>query len=197
MKLPIKPYHALVDLCQLPEIKENAREVNEMLGFICAIAASPETLDLPDWLPDLWAQGLPSFSNAALASDFAAATLQFYEYCLVNYHQSMPLSLPLVSWLDEYLQITDEGIAFASGYLAGFRRTEQFWKEINLISGSESEQLLHTTTLLLSKMATINSTDLQMQALFIQLPNMDEIINSLPLLLSAFGHAAAQINVND
>ena len=192
-----KAYQALVELGQIPEIKDNAREINEMLGFISVIAATPEPLDLQDWFPLLWAQGLaPSFSNETLASDFAAATLQFYEDCLVNYQQSTPLSLPAELWLNEYQQVTEQGIAFASGYLAGFHSTEDIWQSLNLIPGSEPEQLLQTTMLLLSKMATPNSNDPQMQALFVQLPGMDEIISSLPSLLSALGHFSVLVADN-
>ena len=197
MKTKIHAYQALTELWQTPEIKNNAREINEMLGFISVIAASPEPLELQDWFPYLWAQGLsPTFSNEALAQAFAAAVLQYYESCIVNYQQATPLGLPAMQWLDEYQEVTDQGIAFASGYLAGFHSIEHCWQRLNLAAGSASEQLLQTTMLLLSKMATPNTSDPQMQALFVQLPDMPEIIHSLPSLLSALGNASLLVNDN-
>ena len=197
MNRSIKAYQALVTLCQNPEIKDNAREVNEMLGFISAIAASPEPLDLQQWFPYLWTQGEPLFSHEALAVDFAGAALQFYEACLVNYQQAKPLLLATELWLDEYQEVTEQGIAFASGYLSGFHNTEESWQTLNLTPGSEPEQLLQTSMLLLSKMATPNSNDPQMQALFVQLPGMQEIVSSLPLLLSALGHFSIVVDDNE
>lgn len=195
MNRSIKPYQALVELCQNPEIKNNTREVNEMLGFICVMAASPEPLELQDWFPYLWKQeSEPSFSSETLAVDFGSAVLQFYENCLLNYQQVKPLILPGECWLNEYQQVTEQGIAFASGYLSGFHLTEESWQTLNLAPGSEPEQLLQTSMLLLSKMATPDSNDPQMQALFVQLPGMQEIISSLPSLLSALGHFSTVVD---
>lgn len=197
MDMQIKTYQALAELWQTPEIKNNAREINEMLGFISVIAASPEPLELQDWFPYLWSQGLsPSFSNEELAQAFAAAVLQFYQSCIENYQQATPLVLPTEDWLNEYQEVTDQGIAFASGYLAGFHSIEDNWQRLNLAAGSAPEQLLQTTMLLLSKMATPNTTDPQMQALFVQLPDMPEIINSLSSLLSALGNTSLLVNDN-
>ena len=198
MNRSIKPYQALVALCQNPEIKNSAREVNEMLGVICAMAASPEPLELQEWFPYLWKQeSEPSFSSETLAVDFAQAVLQFYENCLLNYQQAKPLLLPTELWLNEYGEVSEQGIAFASGYLSGFHNSEESWQTLNLVPGSEPEQLLQTSMLLLSKMATPNSNDPQMQALFVQLPGMPEIVSSLSQLLGALGHFSAVADNNE
>lgn len=184
----MKPYQAIFELGRLSEIKNDAREINEMLGFLCIIAASPEPLDMQDWFPYLWKQGkAPSFNSETLAVDFASAVLHFYENCLLNYQQSKPLILPIELWLNAQQEITEQGIAFACGFLAGFQHSEANWQNLNLLPGSESGQLLQTTILLLSKMAMPNSDEPQMQALFAQLPDMQEIVTALPQLLSALG----------
>jgi len=183
----------LTELCRHPELRDNAREVNELSGFICAMAASPEPLELQEWFPCLWKQGCePSFSSATLAEDFARTVLQFYSECIDHYRSSEPLRLPCKLWLDEYQEVTAQGIAFASGYLAGFYNIEALWQELDLAHGSQPEQLLQTTMLLLSKMAAAHSQDPQMQELHTQLPEMQEIVSSLPSLLSALGHFALQ-----
>jgi len=196
MTTPIEPYQALLELHLIPEINEQARPFGEMAGFICAISASPETLDLADWFPLLMMQQAPSFSSEKIASDFAAAVLQFYDHCLVNFQQSVPLSLPLELWLTAENEITAQGIAFASGYLSGFHRMESAWQGLNLSPESESGQLLQTTVLLLSKMAAGKNQDPQMLELFMQLPAMAEIVSALPALLSALGHCAVAVSNN-
>ena len=198
MNRAIKPYQALVELSQNPEIKNSAREVNEILGFICVMAASPEPLELQEWFSYLWLPGEdPSFSSETLAVDFAQAVLQFYDNCVLNYQQAKPLILPEECWLNDDQQVTEQGIAFASGYLSGFHHSEESWQKLNLIAGSEPEQLLQTSMLLLSKMANPDSHDPQMQALFVQLPGMQEIVRSLPQLLSVLGHFSVVADNNE
>lgn len=198
MNTPMKPYQALFDLCRNPEIENDVREVNEILGFICVIAASPESRELQDWFPFLWTHGQdPSFSSERLAVDFASAVLQFYKSCVLNYQQLKPLILPTELWLNEQQEETAQGMAFASGYLAGFHHIEADWQTEQLAPGSEGGQLLQTTILLLSKMAAAESHEPQMQELFEQLPGLPEIVSSLPSLLTALGNYSAQVDIND
>jgi yecA family protein len=192
MNKQTNPYQALVALCEIAEIKKNALDVDQMLGFICAISAAPTQLDLQDWLPCLWAEGqTPSFSNEQLAVEFATAGMQFYDACLTGYQQSIALRLPTQRWINEWLEITEQGSRFALGYLSGFQRVEP-----NIVMPEEGqlEQLLQTTTLLLSKMANPSNDDPQMLTLFNQLPEMNEIVSSLPLLLGTLGHFSLQAN---
>ena len=186
----LSPEQLLIEIYQHPEIQKNVREINEIQGFICALAALPEALELQDWFPCLWRPGRePLFSSEALAIDFASAVLPVYEHFLLSYQQRESLSVSSQLWLDEDCQLTKQGSAFASGYLSGFQYFEQRWQNLNLSDGSEVQQLLQTTLLLLTKMATPNSDDPQMQALFMDLPEMQEIVSALPQLLAALGHS--------
>lgn len=189
------PYQALVALCEIAEIKKNAKDADQILGFICAISAAPMQLELQDWLPGLWAEGqTPSFSNEQLAVEFSTAGMQFYDACLSSYQQSIALKLPTPGWINESLEITEQGRSFASGYLSGFQSIEEIWQNIEMAKEGTLEQLLQTSTLLLTKMANPGNDDPQMLAVFDQLPEMDEIVSSLPLLLSTLGHFSLQVN---
>ena len=187
------PYQALVELCEIPEIKNNAKDADQMLGVICAMCSAPAQLDVQDWLPHLWPEGQsPSFSNEQLAIDFAAASMQFYDACSLHYQQATPLVLPTSQWLNESLEISANGRHFAVGYLSGFQHVEATWQNIVIQPESSLEQILQTTTLLLSKIASPAGDDPQLLSLFNQLPEMDEIVSSLPLLLSTLGHLLTQ-----
>lgn len=191
-------YQALIELCEIPEIKNNAKDSHQILGFICAISSTPVQLDVQDWLPGLWKDGqAPSFSNERLAIEFASASMQFYDACLSSYQQSTALILPTQQWLNESLQITEQGRSFAFGYLSGFQSVEEIWQNILLDPEGAFEQVVQTTTLLLSKMASPAGDDPKMLAVFNQLPEMNEIISSLPLLLSTLGHFSVQENNYD
>ncbi|MFT6925070.1 MAG: yecA family protein [Psychromonas sp.] len=189
------PYQPLLALCEIAEIKKSALDADQMLGFICAISASPVQLELQDWLPGLWAEGqTPSFSNEQLAVEFATAAMQFYDACFTGYQQSAALVLPTQDWINESLQITAQGRHFACGYLSGFQHVEEIWQTIGMTEEGTLAQLLQTTTLLLSKMADNGDDQAQMLAVYNQLPEMDEIVSSLPLLLSTLGHFSLQVN---
>ncbi|PKH03161.1 YecA family protein [Psychromonas sp. MB-3u-54] len=195
MNKQTSPYQALVAICEVPEIKKNALDVDQMLGVICAVSAAPTQLDLQDWLPCLWAEGqTPSFSNEQLAVEFAAAGMQFYDACLTGYQQSIALMLPTQRWINKSLEITEQGSRFALGYLSGFQSIEQ---NIEIVEEGKLEQLLQTTTLLLSKIANPSGDNPDMLTLFNQLPEMDEIVSSLPLLLGTLGHFSLQANNYD
>lgn len=189
------PYQTLVALCEIAEIKKNAKDADQILGFICAISAAPIQLELQDWLPGLWADGqTPSFSNERLAVEFATAAMQFYDACLSSYQEPIALTLPTQGWINESLEITGQGRSFAFGYLAGFQSVEDIWQNIEMAEGGSLEQLLQTSTLLLSKIANPAGDDPHMLTVFNQLPEADEIISSLPLLLSTLGHFSLQVN---
>ncbi|WP_372882661.1 UPF0149 family protein [Psychromonas sp.] len=192
------PYQALIELCAVPEIKNNAKNAQQMLGFICAVCSAPVELELQEWLPYLWNEDqTPSFSNEQLAVDFAAATTQFYDACLAGCQQASPLLLPTSLWLNESSQLTEQGKSFAIGYLSGFQHVEEIWQNIWIEPASSLEQILQTTTLLLGKLANPATDDPQLLNLFEQLPQADEIVASLPLLLSTLGHLSAQVNTDD
>lgn len=185
----MKSYQAVIDLYATSEIKESIRDIHESLGFIVAISLSPQSIELQNWLPLLAKQGGElSFSNEQLASDFASVTLAFNQQCLTESQALTPLNLPSELWLDDNDKISQSGHLFAIGFLSGFNAFESMWDA--LASNPESEQILQTTMLLLSKMAGLNSEDPQMQALFEQLPSMAEIVDSVPTLLSALGHVS-------
>ncbi|MEH6454128.1 MAG: YecA family protein [Psychromonas sp.] len=128
-----------------------------------------------------------------LGIDFATAVLAFNDDCLVNFQQATALLLPTAQWLDQFAQITEQGQNFAVGYLSGFHRIEDSWNTMEIESGSDFEQILQTTTLLLSKLANPNTDDLEMQNLFEQLPDFNEIVASLPMLVSTLGFFALQV----
>ena len=75
-----------------------------------------------------------------------------------------------------------------------FNMLRKFWQTIEMTEEGTLAQLLQTTTLLLSKMAESGDDQPQMLAVYNQLPEMDEIVSSLPLLLSTLGHFSLQVN---
>lgn len=182
-------YKELIDLYDIAEIKENAGNIHESLGFLYAITAVPQQLDLEIWLPMLWKEDRKfDFSHEKLASQFAKCWLGAHQQCLLDYQSRQPIVIPLSEqWIDEHLHITTNAKAFAIGYLRGFQLVEVLWAEMGFPDNSEAEQLLQTTLLLLSKLADVDSQDPKMQALFTQLPNLQEIVKTIPALFTAMG----------
>jgi yecA family protein len=191
-------YVKIVALCKNTEINDNVKELHEILGFICAISCAPAPLELQEWLPQLWKKGVsPTFSQQQLAIDFATAVLQFHDDCLAHFQQATTLHLPTELWLDQSSQITDNGQYFAVGYLSGFHCIEDSWNNTEIEAGSDFEQVLQTTTLLLSKVANPDNNAPEMQSLFSQLPDFNEIVTSLPMLISTLGFFSLQVKEHE
>lgn len=188
------PYQSLIDVFLNDEVKDNVRDINEVLGFISAISASPEPLELQSWLPHLWElESDPTFSNEDLAADFANAAIRFYDHCILSYQENEPLILPSDMWLDTDLRFTEQGNKFAEGYLLGFEIIEPTWQKLTLKEDSEEANLLQTMTWLISKMASPYDNEPEVQALFDQLHSPQDIINLLPILLCGFGYMSVRI----
>jgi len=188
------PYQALIAVFLNDEVKDNVRDINEVLGFISAISASPEPLELQSWLPQLWElESDPTFSHEDLAANFANAVIRFYEHCILSYQENEPLILPIEGWLDNDLMFTEQGSKFAEGYLLGFEIIEPTWQKLSLKEDSEEANLLQTMTWLISKMASPFDNEAEVQALFDQLHSPQDIINLLPILLCGFGYMSVRI----
>ena len=188
------PYQSLIDVFLNDEVNNNVRDINEVLGFISAISASPESLELQSWLPHLWKlESDPTFSNEDLAANFANAAIRFYDHCILSYQENDPLILPSDMWLDTDFRFTEQGNKFAEGYLLGFEIIEPTWQKLTLKEGSEEANLLQTMTWLISKMASPFDNEPEVQALFDQLHSPQDIINLLPILLCGFGYMSVRI----
>ena len=187
-------YQLLTALYNDVEIQENSRDLHEVVGFLYAITALPEEIELQVWLPMLWQQDKAfNFTDEVLANQFATTILTVYQDCLCQYQIQQPLVFVMCNaWLDENKQITAQGMAFATGYLRALQYTEEIWARLSLESGAEFEQIVQTTMLLLSKMANVNADDLAMRDLYQQLPSMQDIVDSLPMLLTAMGRFSGQ-----
>ena len=188
------PYQSLIDVFLNDEVNNNVRDINEVLGFISAISASPESLELQSWLPHLWElESDPTFSNEDLAANFARAVIRFYDHCILSYQENEQLILPSDMWLDTELRFTEQANKFAEGYLLGFEIIEPTWQKVTLKEGSEEANLLQTMTWLISKMASPFDNEPEVQALFDQLHSPQDIINLLPILLCGFGYMSVRI----
>lgn len=192
-------YKQLNALYDIVEIKENARNIHESLGFLYAITAPSEQVELETWLPMLWKEDRSfDFSHEQLANQFAMNWLAAHQQCLLDYQCQQVICIPLSElWLDEHRQITVHAKAFSVGYLRGFQLVEVSWTELDLADNTEAGQLLQTTLLLLSKLADVDCSDASMQAVFNQLPSLQEIVNTMPALLTAMGKIAQRDGCNE
>ena len=176
----MKDYQDLQKLYALAEIKENCVDVDFAYAFISAMASSE--LDLSQWMPMLFVSEEESLSNQEIATEFAQKVLAIYENCQQKLSLQVPLYLP------------EEGvIEFANGYLQALMLIDNI-QTLSFPEGSAADNLQQTCILLLDKLATPETNDVQKLAMFEQLPSTDEIIALLPSLLSHYGAQCLQFN---
>jgi yecA family protein len=176
----MKNYQDLQKLYKLSEISESCVDVDFTYAFISAMATSE--LELEQWMPMLFLSGESCFSNEQLATDFAQIVLAIYQQARHCFQQQIPLALENDNkQTPQTLKIVD----FANGYLQAVMLID------NMQVGPEGEtaiNLQQTCLLLLDKLASSETEDIQKLALFEQLPSESEIISLLPTLLSRYGH---------
>jgi yecA family protein len=174
-----------------PQAKK-LRSVYYQIGFICSVQAVPELVDLEQWLPLLWEEGADiSFDNEQQASEYAQTIFNIANEIELLYQQSIPLQdLECEKWLDCENNINTKGIQFAQGYLAAIELFNAQWSVID--DNDQTQHLLQTVILLLSKLAPAKHIDENLTAIFEQLPTPVEIVGILPLLLTNLAVSAAQ-----
>ena len=170
----MKDYQSLQKRYVLAEINESCVDIDFAYGFICVMASSE--LELEQWMPMLFVTGEATFSSDQLASDFAQTVLAVYQQAMQCFQQQIPLALQ-----SDNLKIAD----FAKGYLQGIMLIDdmQVSPEDEVVA-----DLQQTCLLLLDKLASSETDDVQELALFEQLPSETEIKSLLPTLLSRYGH---------
>lgn len=162
------------------------------IGLICSVQALPEIIDLELWLPCLWRDGVDiSFDNQQQASEYARTVLKMANDIQALYQESLPLQdLDCETWLDCHKNANDKGVQFAKGFLAGIEIFNAQWSVAD--EDINTQNLLQTAILLLSKIAPTEEIDEALLAIFDQLPKVSEIMTVLPLLLTNLAVNAAQ-----
>jgi len=176
----MKNYQDLQTLYSLPEISENCVAIDVAFGFICAIASSE--VEIENWMPMLFLDENCNFSNEQVAGDFAQVILATHQQAMQCFQEQTPLILATdSSEASKDLAISN----FANGYLQAEILID------NMQTGAKSaiaNDLQQTCLLLLDKLASYETDDVQKLAVFKQLPSESEIIGLLPVLLSRYGH---------
>ncbi|WP_193755512.1 UPF0149 family protein [Psychromonas sp. psych-6C06] len=172
-------FERLEQIYQVNEISEHCVDINFAYAFVCAMACCE--LELEQWMPSLFLNGISDFSNATLATEFANAILAIYEQSERDYSNTAELNIDAIVLADER-----RVHAYANGYLQAMILFDNL--EINTFcEGSPEANLQHTCLLLLDKLTFNEEVDEQKKAVFAQLPEYSEIIALLPTLLGRYG----------
>lgn len=172
-------------------LSEHLQPTYYQLGLICCVQALPELLDLEAWLLHLWKEQVISFDNEQQAEEYAQKVLTLVNAIQTAYQEALPLhSLDCAQWLDADKQLSIEGNQFSAGFLAAIELFNAKWFAVE---GDENTQnILQTTILLLTKLAPPEDADEEMNALLEQLPEASEILQILPQLLSNLAYSSSQ-----
>lgn len=183
----LENYKSLQKLYALTEINENCVDIDFGYAFICAMASSE--LELDQWMPLLFVSGESCFTHERIANDYAQSVLAIYQQMNASFEQG--IALPLM--LEQSMSTNENAIFnFASGYLQALIMIDNMQMN-QFVEGSPEANLQQTCFLLLDKLATIDTDDVQKLALFEQLPQQHEIITVLPSLLGNYGHLCLSV----
>jgi len=162
------------------------------LGLMCCVQALPELLDLEEWLPYLWQEGMElSFSDQQQATEYAENVIKMVTEIQSIYQQGAPLmDLNCQEWQDPQQGPNNKAVAFATGFLNAVEVFNARWLAIE--SDEDAQQALQTTILLCTKLLPKEEADEQVLAIFEELPECDEILEVLPQLLTNLAYRVAK-----
>ncbi len=170
-------------------IKESFDGMYQCMGFISAIASSPDQVKPSEWIKQLikTPDKSPQFESEEQAKSFSSSLIAWWSRCITLFDHGGTLELP------PKLGITPGGkpnkalIEFAKGYLKGYNWLSKTWQTMLPENNPEAIRSLSVLNFILARFVNEKETLKTHAELFEQLPDLEGCFKALPGLISAVG----------
>jgi len=187
--MPIFDLKALENDFKQPVIQHSFDNMYQCLGFITAIASSPDPVKPSEWIKQLLITPTknPQFDSEEQAKRFSGHLITWWSRSISIFNHGGTLQLP------EKLGLTPTGKAnkslteFASGYLKGYDWLSKTWQAMLQDNSPEATRSLSVLNAILARFVNEKAIAKAHPELFAQLPDMAGCFKALPNLLSAVG----------
>ncbi len=180
---------ALESCFKQTSIKESFESLYYSLGFITAMASSPEDIQPSEWIEQLVTTEAktPHFDNEEQVKIFTTNLITWWNQCVQLFDQGGTISLP------EKLGLTPNGkpnkalIDFSTGYLDGFDWLFESWHALLPDDNPEAHRTLSVLNFILARFINEKNMAKTEPDLYEQLPDTKGCFKVLPNLLSGVG----------
>lgn len=197
--MPIFDIKALEACFRQQSIKESFESLYYSLGFITAIASSPDVVQPSEWVEQLviTEDGTPHFDSEDQVKVFTSNLITWWDQCNQLFDEGLTIALP------EKLGLTPSGkpnkalIEFSSGYLDGFDWLLEFWQAVLPDDNPEAHRTLSVLNFILARFIDEKAMAKSEPELYQQLPDTKGCFKVLPNLISGVGMLGQDLAMND
>jgi len=180
---------ALQQYFKQTEVRESFVTLYQCLGFITAVASSPDPVRPSEWIKQLVTteDKTPKFTSDAQAKEFSSLLIEWWSRCATLFDHGGKIDLPDDMGLTATGKANKSLVEFSEGYLAGYDWLSKTWKAMLPEDNLEANRSLSILTLILARFVNEKTVSSSHPEIFAELPNAEGCFKVLPGLLSAVG----------
>lgn len=170
-------------------IKESFESLYYSLGFITAMASSPEEIQPSEWIEQLviTEDKVPHFDNEDQVKVFTANLITWWSQCNQLFDLGGTIYLPAKMGLTPSGKANKALIEFSNGYLDGFDWLFETWQAVLPEDNPEAQRTLSVLNFILARFIDEQRMAKSEPELYQQLPDTKGCFKVLPNLLSGVG----------
>lgn len=197
--MPKFDLEALEECFNSDGIKNSFESLYYSLGFITAIASSPETVQPNEWIEQLVTtdKKTPDFESEQQVKIFTSNLITWWDQCNQLFDQGGTIQLP------EALKLTKTGKPnnplkeFSAGYLDGFDWLLNTWQALLPEENQEAHRTLSVLNFMLARFLDEEKMTKAEPELCKQLPDNAGCLKVLPNLISGVGMLGKDISLEE
>lgn len=190
---------ALENCFKQPTIKKSFEGLFYSLGFITAMASSPEEIQPSEWIEELviTEDKVPHFDNEEQVKVFTSNLITWWSQCNQLFDQGGTISLPDKMGLTATGKANKALVEFSSGFLDGFDWLFESWQAVLPDDNPEAQRTLSVLNFILARFIDEKGVAKSEPELYRQLPDTQGCFKVLPNLLSGVGMLGQDLALND
>jgi uncharacterized protein len=190
---------ALEDCFKQASIKESFESLYHSLGFITAMASSPEEIQPSEWIEQLviTEDQVPHFENEQQVKVFTTNLITWWSQCNQLFDHGGTISLPAKMGLTPSGKPNKALIEFSTGYLDGFDWLFESWQSVLPDDNPEAHRTLSVLNFILARFIDEKAMAKSEPDLYQQLPDTKGCFKVLPNLLSGVGMLGQDLALSD
>ena len=181
--------NALESCFKQDAIKESFENLYHCLGFITAIASSPDEIKPSEWIEQLIVteNKKPEFENKDQVATLTSNLIGWWNQCNLVFDEGDTLKLPEKLGLTQKFHPNKALKNFSSGYLRGFNWLTNSWMSALPEDSEEEHRTIMILNFILARFVDEKNMLKEDPELYQQLPDTQGCFKVLPSLISGVG----------
>jgi uncharacterized protein len=190
---------ALESCFKQPNIQQSFESLYHCLGFITAMASSPDYIQPSEWMEQLviTEDKTPRFDSEEQVKTFTANLITWWDQCSQLFDLGGTLELPKKLGLTPGGKPNKALVEFSTGYLDGFDWLFDAWQALLPEENIEANRTVSVLNFILARFVDEKMMSKANPELYQELPDTKGCFKVLPNLISGVGMLGQDLAVND